>query len=432
MNGSRLSVTRVWARNFKSIRELDLELGPLTVLVGPNASGKSNVLDVLRFISHALSQDLVSAIRARGGIEGVRRSMSGGRPDVEVGIRVEKGGFRLDYSFVLGGRRVKRGRMGTDDRVDDALERPRVDRQYTVEAIVKAFYRVKREYGVITPANGKEARFEFEIKEGRLVQPKNMRALEVEEFESGGLAFPSLRRIMFRTTEPGSGQIGRMTQTYRDVYEAMESISRLQFYRLFPDDLRKRQAPRGTDLLDEDGSNLASILKEMDKSDSLYLGEIKTALGNVVPGLSDLKIPLSRGIPVVEVRYRAGGKPRSTFDLSQESDGTVRLLGLLTALYQERPPSLIGIEEPELTIHPGALAVLADVMVEAKLRTQVIVTTHSPDLIDRLPIESLRAVQIEDGCTKVGPVSELQAGAVRDGLFTSGELHSMEGLEPRA
>ena len=87
LNGSRIFVTRVWARNFKSIRELDLELGPLTVLVGPNASGKSNVLDVLRFISHALRESLVSAIRARGGIGDIRHSMPGGRPDVEVGLR---------------------------------------------------------------------------------------------------------------------------------------------------------------------------------------------------------------------------------------------------------------------------------------------------------------------------------------------------------
>ena len=85
-----------------------------------------------------------------------------------------------------------------------------------------------------------------------------------------------------------------------------------------------------------------------------------------------------------------------------------------------------------MAIHPGALAVLADVMVEAASRTQVLVTTHSPDLIDRLPVESLRAVQMEDGCTKVGPVSATQAEAVREGLFTSGELHSMEGLEPSA
>ena len=64
--------------------------------------------------------------------------------------------------------------------------------------------------------------------------------MEAEEFEITDLAFPSLKRILFRTTEPGSGQIGGMTQTYRDVYEAMESISRMQFYRLFPDDMRRR------------------------------------------------------------------------------------------------------------------------------------------------------------------------------------------------
>ena len=71
-------------------------------------------------------------------------------------------------------------------------------------------------------------------------------------------------------------------------------------------------------------------------------------------------------------------------------------------------------------------------MFEAANRTQVLATTHSPDLIDRLPIDSLRAVHIEDGCTKVGPVSETQAAAVQDELFTSGELHSMEGLQPKA
>ena len=119
------------------------------------------------------------------------------------------------------------------------------------------------------------------------------------------------------------------------------------------------------------------------------------------------------------------------FDLSQESDGTVRLLGLLTAFYQEGPASLIGVEEPELTVHPGALAVLAEVMVEASYRSQVVATTHSPDLIDRLPIESLRAVEMRDGCTEVGPVSKIQTNAVLKGLFSAGELHSMEGLAPR-
>ena len=103
---------------------------------------------------------------------------------------------------------------------------------------------------------------------------------------------------------------------------------------------------------------------------------------------------------------------------------------MLTALFQDPAPSLIGLEEPELAIHPGAMAVLSDTMMEAALRGQILVATHSPDLIDRLPIECIRAVIAEDGLTKVGRVAEHQLESVRENLFTAGELHSMEGLQP--
>ena len=396
----RLSVTRVWARNFKSIRELDLELGSLTVLVGPNASGKSNVLDVLRFISHALRRDLDEAVTSRGGVAALRRSTpKGGFRDVEVGFRAEKGNFRIDYRFVLGSR--------------------------------SGIYRVKREYGETVHADPEEL-VEFEIREGWLVKPMIEGVLGTEQLETTELMFPLLSRIFFsHPIRPGRR---RFTPTYGNVDYSLGAISRMQFYRLFPDAMRVPRKPMSSVRLNERGSNLASVLREMVKHKSPYLSEIESVLGQVVPGLSSLRVQQSGGFLVVKLRHSAGndGGGGSTFDLSQESDGTVRLLGLLTALYQERPPSLIGIEEPELTIHPGALAVLADVMVEATLRTQVLVTTHSPDLIDQLPVESLRAVQIVDGCTKVGPVSETQAEAVTEGLFSSGELHSMEGLQPRA
>ena len=123
-------------------------------------------------------------------------------------------------------------------------------------------------------------------------------------------------------------------------------------------------------------------------------------------------------------------KKGSWFDLSYESDGTVRLLAMLTALFQEPALSLIGLEEPELAIHPGAMAVLADTMIEAASRGQVLVATHSPDLIDRMPVESIRAVSAEGGSTTAGPVAHHQLESVRAGLFLPGELHSMEGLQP--
>ena len=118
------------------------------------------------------------------------------------------------------------------------------------------------------------------------------------------------------------------------------------------------------------------------------------------------------------------------FDLSQESDGTLRLLGLLVALYQHPYLGFIGIEEPELTVHPGALAALADVLQEASRRSQILVTTHSPDLIDRLSTDQLRVVKLVKGVTEIGPVLQTQAEAVRQNLFSPGELHRMEGLEP--
>ena len=81
-----------------------------------------------------------------------------------------------------------------------------------------------------------------------------------------------------------------------------------------------------------------------------------------------------------------------------------------------------------MTVHPGALPVLADELVEAVERTQVLVTTHSPDLVARMPLESLRVVEMTAGGTKVGPVSEHQADAINDKLFSAGDMIRIQGL----
>ena len=399
-NMSNFCLTRVWARNFKSIRDLDLELGPLTVLVGPNASGKSNVLDVLRFIKHALRRDLDSAIASRQGIGAVRRSNPyGGTRDVEVGFEIERGDFRLRYGFVLGSR--------------------------------AGVYRVKKEFGNFTFTDNRHTEDEFEVKDGRVIKPKGH---DTDRFETSELALPILTRTLFRFMVEPVDVRRELNRTYSDLNRLLIFFFRMQFYRLFPDAMRQPSRPADSRLLAEDGSNLASVLRAMVKRNSRFLGEIKSSLGQVVPGVKDLVVQQSGGFLVVKLRHGVGddGSRESLFDLTQESDGTVRLLGLLTAFYQDMPNSLIGVEEPELTIHPGALPVLADVMVEASNRSQVVATTHSPDLIDRLPIESLRAVEMRDGCTWVGPVSEGQTKSVINGLFSPGELHSMEGLKPSA
>ena len=99
------------------------------------------------------------------------------------------------------------------------------------------------------------------------------------------------------------------------------------------------------------------------------------------------------------------------------------------AFFQQPPPTLFAVEEPEMNVHPGAMATLTETMQEATERGQVLVTTHSPDLIDLLPIELIRAVTADDGSTRVGRVAEHQLETIREALFTPGQLHSMEGLQ---
>ena len=226
-----------------------------------------------------------------------------------------------------------------------------------------------------------------------------------------------------------------LTTTWRGLYfflsELGQHLATIVSYHIFPNSLRDPQKIADSHPLAEDGRNLVSAVRGMIRQKNRFLPDLKHALGYAVPGVSDIRVKRAGSYLVVELKHEEPGRSdrNSWFDLSYESDGTLRLLGMLVALFQEPSPSLIGIEEPELTIHPGALAVLTDTMQEAALRGQVLVTTHSPELINLLPIECFRAVTAEGGTTKVGKVSDHQIQSVKEGLFLAGELHSMEGLQ---
>jgi predicted ATPase len=89
---------------------------------------------------------------------------------------------------------------------------------------------------------------------------------------------------------------------------------------------------------------------------------------------------------------------------------------------------MLVIEEPELTVHPKALAFLVDLLIERSAYQQVLITTHSPDLLNRLPAETLRIVELEGGTTKIGPLSEEQKAVIEDEYFKMGDLLRLEGL----
>src|SRR5581483_10699852 len=130
------------------------------------------------------------------------------------------------------------------------------------------------------------------------------------------------------------------------------------------------------------------------------LEPITGTLAAITPGIEAIEVPTVEGYPVLRVRqHLAEGGPAYTFGAGELSYGTLRTLGVLTALYQGSmkggsPVTLVGIEEPESAVHPAIAVALLEAMDEASLTTQVLATTHSPSMLDQkgLDVSILRAV----------------------------------------
>ena len=161
-------------------------------------------------------------------------------------------------------------------------------------------------------------------------------------------------------------------------------------------------------------------------------------LSKVVPGITDVTVKQVGKKETLEFRQRVGSNETPWRFLAENmSDGTLRALGVLTALFQspnggDRRVPLVGIEEPEAAVHPGAAGVLRDGLIIASKTTQVIVTSHSPDLLDDKAVSDdwILGVASLNGETRIGPLDEAGRSVIRENLYTAGELLRQGQLTP--
>ena len=377
-------LSRVVLKNYKSIAACAVDLCPLTFLIGPNGSGKSNFLDALRFTTDSLRGSLDKALRDRGGIAEVRRR-SGGHP-THFGVRME---FQLGSSV---------GHYA-----------------FQIAARPKGGYEVQTEECVIR--GPESARF--------LVRAGAVQEVEFSGMRNSIVAPAAAKDRLYLVHASG-------VPAFRPVYEALSSMG---FYSINPDMIRDLQAPGSGDLLVRDGSNLTSVLRQLAERDDAGKRRIEEYLSSIVPGVTGVDV---REVPpkaTLEFRQEVAGSSDPWRLLAGNmSDGTLRALGILVALFQGSNVALVGIEEPEVALHPAAVGALRDALREASHSTQVIVTTHSPDLLDSadIDVELFLAVYAEKGATKIAPVDEASREAVHKGLYTPGELLRLDQLRPAA
>lgn len=389
MTDSRFCLTRVRLRHYRSIASADVELGKLLVLVGPNGSGKSNFLDALRLTSEALQSSLDQALRGRGGMAEVLRRSASNPTHFAIELEFRGDGLHGAYGF-------------------------------EVAAVRGGGFRVSREHCDVW----------FDISSGEGDRPADARFSVVFgelEFSTEPVMPPVTGQRLYLVVAAG-------LQAFRPVFDGLAAITVVN---LNPDVMRQPQAPDAGELLHRDGANIASVLDRLERSDhgSADKARIEEYLQLIVPGLHGVsRSDLGNWETIQFIQDVPGAKSPWNFSALSVSDGTLRALGVLMALFAGDGGTLstVGIEEPESALHPAAAGVLLDALRDASDRRQVIVTSHSPDLLDRhdFTLPELRAVRSVDGETVIGPLDQAGSMALREDLYTPGELLRIDQLLP--
>lgn len=381
-------VRRVRVRGFRSIAGCDVTLGPLTVLVGFNAAGKSNFLDVLRFVTEALETTPAQAAAARGGLDTLLHRSPAGQVNsfsvrLYLGLRLPRTGGTVTATYGFEIHRDTEGGLPL----------------------------------VVVGETG-----EIQLPGGALYLP----------LDSGGRS--ARLRLPATAIDPDEPQA---------VLEA--ALRAMRFYDLHSTVLRQvDEQPPVRPYLGTAGEHLGPVIGELAREET-GKERFDAYLSALVPGALGVDERREGRYSTVQARFRAGdgagargddGPDVEVFLREALSEGTLRAAGTLAALAQPaafngRIP-LIGIEKPETALHPAGVNALYEALDDAAARTQVIVTSQSSDLLDSdyTRLEHIRVVANVAGVTKIGEVDAAGKSTVEKGLMTISELHRSGQMRP--
>jgi predicted ATPase len=370
-----LNIRRLVLRRFRSVRSDRIELSNPLFLVGKNGSGKSNVVDAFAFLSECMSLPLHTVFQNRGGINAVRyRSGTRSRPG-DFAIRVE-------FSFTNGAPVA--GWYAFD-----------------IRALPDYTFLVLREKCSVVMGNA----FYWFDRKGESFQT-NLKGL-MPAVGAEALVLPII----------GGAE---------EFAPVVRGLGAMRVFSIQPAKIGELQEPDAGTNLKSDGSNLASVLQLLSRENKKNLESLCEVLETIVPDTTKVRTVKHGKRLSLEFtqEWEADGDTKSVkFEAFSMSDGTLRALGILSAFFQKSTPTLIVIEEPESTIHPEALGTILDVIRSFARKTQIVVTTHSPELLDAKWIqpENVRIVTWKEGVTRVCSLGRASVKALQEHLMGAGE-----------
>jgi predicted ATPase len=419
-----MKILELKIEGYRSLKSQSWTPGNLNLVIGPNGSGKSNLLSSLGLLSQAARGGLGKYVQREGGME----------PLVWDG-RVEKIHIRAKMSPILPYRDQVRDALT----YDLTLERLGKSSAYRIgNEVLGNFYKV--EQGLLDQPfklleRDPRHAVIYSIDEQRFVTPEAATTttttppLAVPQEEPPFVAPPDSvpEEEPLLATMGGAFAPNRFAADFRDQLASWAIYQGFHTHREAT--IRQASVARAETSVDPDGQNLISVLHTLYTGDRGFKEELNVAMraayGDdfeelVFPPAADQRIQL-------RVRWKSLQREQSAADLS---DGTLRFLFLLAVLANPSPPALIAIDEPETGLHPSMLPIVAEYARDAASRTQVILTTHSPELLDAFGDEppSTTVVEWRDGQT----VLRVLGGECLDywlKKYSLGELYRSRELE---
>lgn len=373
-------------QNFRALREVEFkDLTPLTVLLGPNGSGKSTVFDVFAFLAECFELGLRKAWDKRGRAKELKTRGSDGPVTIEIKYR-EPGFPLITYHLAV------------DERAGGPV-------------VVEEWLRWKR------GSHGQPFRF-LDYREGHGKAVSGEQPDEQDTRIDVPLKSPDLLAV---------NALGQFAEHPR-VAALREFITGWYVSYLSADSTRGQPEAGPQERLSRSGDNIANVIQHLSERYPQQLESIFDVLRKRVPRIERvLAEPMQDGRLLLQIKDAPFSHPvLARF----ASDGTLKLLAYLVMLYDPEPPPFIGIEEPENFLHPRLLPELAEECRAASVRTQLLVTTHSPFFLNALRPNEVRVLwrdeagytQTSRACDLPGVQEFVQEGALLGHLWMEGQL----------
>lgn len=404
---------RIHVRGFKSLSDVEVELAPLVVLLGPNAAGKSNFLEALLLVSRLVT----------------RKTLAEGFEPPLRGYPAEA--FSLPEDGLPG--------LLARPRADLSIE---IDLQLQERSTAGLRYRIGVEIEPKTGALGVCDEFLAGLNpEGSLEStgsPPIKRKGE-QLIVTGNKSRPNRRYVPLGVNYAvASNPQFTIENRYPEVFDLLRGeLARWHTYYLDPGvAMRKPQPPRDVSDIGVRGELLAPFLHRLKKSERFprHFDAVRRALRSAIPSVEGLDVDLDMKRGELDIQITHEGTPYSSRVISE---GTLRILALCAIAANPEPSSLIAFEEPETGVHPRRIEVIADLLTAMVQngKTQVVVTTHSPTLVAAM----LRRQREMPGlirllaCNQEGRATRLTPFQPAGPLFDDDEIRSaLSGAEDDA